>query len=145
MILKLSAGFVVLLIAAVLQFFFASAEILLNFSFAALITFAFVFGFWELLVLVIFTVFIANWQPGPSVEIFILAAFPLAVYFCRNLLRWKTWLENFLAIALGYLLLYCGAAPARILHEWPSLLANIAAGILFSALIFFPLYRWGKE
>lgn len=143
--IKLSAGLLVLFIALALQFWLASAGVRVDLVFAALISFAYLFGFWELLLLVLLGVFIINWQPAPSVEILVFALFPLAAYFCRDLLHWRTWLENFLAIALGFLVLYLAVVPMHFLLYLNSFLLNVAAGIIFSAVIFFPLYRWGTE
>lgn len=140
--LKIIAGFIILFIALLLQFWFASAGWYFDLSYAALISFAFVFDFWELLLLVAIAVFIVNWQPTASVEIVIFAAFPIAVHFSRNLLHWQVWLENILAIFVGFLLLY--ASVSRLGLNWPAFFIDAIAGSILGTIILWPLYRWER-
>lgn len=142
MTLKFVAGLTILFIAFMLQFWLASVGWYTDLSYAALISFAFVFGFWELLALVLIAVFIINWQPAPSVEIFVFALFPLVVYFSRNILRSQPWFQDFLAIVIGFSVLYLSVARAA--FYWNAFLADLVGGILFASIFFFPLYRWGK-
>ena len=145
--LKFFAGLVILFIALALQFWFSSVGISLNLSFAALICFAFIFGFWELLTLILIAVFIINWQPAVSLEILIFALFPVAAHFSPGLFRWRwqPWTEPPIAIFFGFLILYFAAAATKVLSYWQPFLLDVAAGLMFAALIFFPLYRWEKE
>lgn len=143
MTLKLLAGLVILFIALTLQFWFASAGWYFDLSFAALISFAFIFDFWELLVLVFLAVFIVNWQPRVSLEILIFGLYPIVAHFSRGVIHWQVWIENLVAIFLGFLLLYVIVGHGSFnLHLF---LMDVAAGMVFGALIFLPLYRWGKR
>lgn len=142
MTLKLSAGLVIFFIALVLQFWFAQAGVSLNLSFAALISLAFIFGFWELIVLVLLGVFIMNWQPAASVEILIFALYPIAAHFSRGIFHWQAWIEPLIAVLVGFFILYLAAAPAA--FHLPQFLLDVAAGLIFSAIVFFPLHRWGR-
>jgi hypothetical protein len=142
MTLKFSAGLVILFFALALQFWFASAGVSLDLSFAALISFAFVFGIWELLVLVLLAVFIVNWQPAVSLEILIFSFYPVAVYFSRNLSQWQPWVKNLMAIALGFFVLYLAAGSVT--FHWREFFMDLTAGLALGLLIFFPLYRWEK-
>lgn len=139
--IRVLGGLIILFLALVLQFSLATAGIRLGLSFAILISFAFLFEFWELAFFVLLTVFILNWQPAASPEILTFALFPLAVYFCRNILHWRIWLENLLALALGFLVLYFAAAPAGFFLYWQSFLLDVAAGALLSGIVFLILYR----
>jgi len=139
---KFLGGLILLFIALLLQFFFARAGIFINFSFAAIISFAFVFEFWELAFLTLLTVFILNWQPAPSVEILVFALVPIAVHFLHPLFHWQIWLENCIAIVLGFLVLYLAAAPSGFLAHSPAFLLDLAGGLITGALTLFPLYRW---
>ncbi len=139
MTLKLLAGLVLLLIALALQFSLAAANVYFDFSFAALIAFALVFGFWELAFLVLVAVFIINWQPAVSAEILVFALFPFAVYFLRDAFRSQPWFENLVAIFLGFLTLAIAAAPAAFLASWRLFLPDLAAGLLFGTCVFFLL------
>lgn len=142
--LKLSAGLLILFVAFLLQFLFASAGIFVNLSFAALISFAFVFGFWELLLLVVISVFIVNWEPAASPEILVVAIFPVAAYLSRDIFRWAGWLQNAVAIAAGFFVLAFAASPGMFATHWQQFLVDVVSGELFGALVFLPLYRIGR-
>ena len=143
MTVKLSAGLLILFIALVLQFSSAAFGPPLNFAFAALISCAFIFDFWELLVLVLIGVFILNWQPKASVEILIFALYPLATYFSRNISQWQVWVKNLMAILLGNLILYLLVTGT--LSPWRIFTVDTLAWFAFGAMVFSPLYRWEKS
>ena len=139
---KFFTGLIILFIAFLLQFWLASMGWYTDLSYAALISFAFVFGFWELLVLDLIAVFVLNWQPGVSVLILVFALYPIAIYFLRNILHWQVWLQDLCAIVVGFLVLYLS-----VVHGLPhvdAFLADLAGGMLFGFLISSPLHRWGK-
>jgi len=142
--LKLSAGLLILLIALALQFWFASSGIYLNLAFATLISFAFVFDIWELIVLVLIAVFTINWQPAASPEILILALFPVAVHLSRNILHWQPWIENILAVTLGFLVIYFVMDGRSFLNGPYAFLTDLGAGLIFGSLVLFPLYHWER-
>jgi hypothetical protein len=143
MTLKLLAGLLILFIALTLQFWFASVGWSFDLSFAALISFAFIFDFWELLVLIFLAVFIVNWQPRVSLEILIFGLYPIVLYFSKGILHWQVWLENAVTTFLGFLILYLIAGHGSVnLHLF---LPDVVAGMIFGALIFVPLYRWGRQ
>jgi hypothetical protein len=139
--LRFLAGVVVLFIAFILQFFLATAGIFVNFFFAALITFAFIFIFWELLVLVLLTVFIVNWQPGASVEIFIFVFYPLVVFFLRGWGHFQVWFKNLVAILAGFLLLYVTLAGRSFIYHPGAFFTDLAGGLIFGSVLFFLLRR----
>ncbi len=140
--LRLLTGFLVITIALILQFFLARAGIYFNLSFAALISFAFVFGFWELLLLVLAAAFVLNWQPAVSGEILMISLFPLAVYFLRNIIHWQKLPMNALAIFLGFLLLYVIAGTGGFSANIKAFIMDLIAGELFAGIVFFPHKRW---
>lgn len=142
MTIKLSAGVVLLLIALALQFFFASAGVFVNLAFAALISFAFIFGFWELVALTLLATFIINWQPAASAEILIFALFPIAVYFVRDVIPWQPWVVAPIAVVLGYAVFYGIAGPGFFLAHTDRFALDLVAGLSFGALAFFPLTRF---
>lgn len=141
--LKLFAGLIILFIALLLQFWLASAGWYIDLSYAALISFAYVFGFWELLLLIALAVFVVNWQPAASMEIILFAAYPIAVHLSRNMLHWQVWLENILAIFIGFFLLYLSVS--LIGFDRQAFFIDVIAGIIFGTLVVWPLYRWGRE
>ncbi len=143
--LKLSAGLIILFIALLFQFLFASAGVFVDLSFAALISFAFVFGFWELILLIVVAVFVVNWQPAVSAEMLVFALFPVAAYLSRGIFHWAGWFLNAAAIAVGFAALAFAAAPwAALAAHWQPFLVDLAAGELFGAIVFLPLYRVGR-
>ncbi len=144
MTFKLSAGLAILFIALALQFWLASVGISIDLTFATLISFAFLFDFWELIILVLLGVFIVNWQPTASLEILIFAIFPVAAHFSSGVLHWQPWIENLIAIMLGFLVLYGAVAGTAFLYHPQAFLTDLVAGLIFSTLIFFPMYRWEK-
>lgn len=142
--LKLSAGLVILLIALALQFWFASAGIYLDLAFAALISFAFIFDFWELLILIFLAVFILNWQPAISFAILVFGLFPIVAHFSRGVLHWQPWIENLIAIVIGFFVFYLFLSGTRFLYHPQGFFTDLLGGLIFGALIFFPMYRWEK-
>lgn len=144
MTLTFLAGLIMLVITLALQAWFATSGIFLNFSFAALISFAFVFEFWELLLLVLLAVFVVNWQPAVSVEILVFALYPVAVYFFRKMLMVQHWVVAPAMIVIGFLVLYLFVAPRMLFADLPSFLLDVASGLVIGALIFFPIRRWGR-
>ena len=144
MIRTFIAGLVILLIALVLQFWFAAAGIFLDLSFATLISFAFIFEFWELLFLVLFAAFVINWQPAVSAEILVFALFPVVAYGIRKALTWESWFAAPVAIVVGFLALYLIAAPGMFFTRLPLFLLDLAAGLGFGALVFYPLRSWKR-
>jgi hypothetical protein len=143
--IKLTAGLFILFIAFLLQFLFAAAGVSVNLAFAALISFAFLFEFWELLLLTVIAVLIVNWQPAVSPEILVFALFPAAAHFSRDVFRWAGWLTNAVAILVGFFILAIAAAPAAIAQHLQPFLVDVAAGELFGAIVFLPLYRVGRR
>jgi hypothetical protein len=138
------SGLIILAIALALQFFSGSAGMFLNFSFAALIAFAFLFEFWELVCFVLIAVFVLDWQPAASVEILVFALYPIAVYFFRKTIPWQHWIAAPAAIILGFAVLAFAAAPALFFAHLSAFFTDTIAGLAFGALIFYPLRRWGK-
>lgn len=144
MTLKLTAGLVILFVAFALQGWLAANGLRVDLVFPALIAFAFLFPFWEMLFLTLLGVFLLNWQPAASLEILIFAVFPVAVYFSKNVLHWQPWIENLLAIALGNVLLYATLLGRTAFARSASFLIDLAGGLIFGALIFISLRRWDQ-
>ena len=131
----------ILLLACALQFWFASANIFVNFILATLIVFAFFFDIWELVVYVLFAVLVVNWQPGASVDIFVFAVIPIAAYVFQKVFSWTAWAAAPIAIACGFLVLYLAIAPAAFLTNWEQFMADVFGGLVFGGLVFLTLER----
>lgn len=139
--LRFILAILILLFACALQFWFASAGAFVNFILAALIAFAFFFDVWELLVLVLFAVLVVNWQPAPSVDIFVFAIIPIAAFAFHKAFRWSPWAGVPVAIVVGFLLLYLAIAPAMFLADWEPFLTDLFGGLVFGGLVFVTLDR----
>lgn len=122
---RIIAAILILLMGIFLQLIVG--EILgfwISFALVALITSAFFLNFFELLVLAPLTVLFLNWQPAPSYEMTILAAFPFVAYLLRKALPYEPRLSNLLFVFAAVLVLYVAfglpviaAAPSVFLGE----------------------------
>jgi hypothetical protein len=130
MTLKFFAGLTILLVAFVLQFLFAGSGMYLNLALATLITFAFIFNFWELLVLDLLAVLIVNWQPAPSVTLVAFFLIPLAAFVFCSFTSWQRWIGNVIAIVLGLLIFYIAAAPAAFLSHGELFLMDLIVALI---------------
>lgn len=140
--MKFIGGIIILFAALTLQFSLMSAHLSINLAFATVISFALIFDFWEFLALDLLAVFILNWEPAASTEILIFALYPILVHFSRNLAAWHAWLKNLAAVFAGFILLYVLVAQAEFFGFLRPFLTDAAGGLLWSALVFSPLYRW---
>jgi len=125
----------ILLLACALQFWFASAGIFVNFILATLIVFAFFFDILELLVFVLFAVFVVNWSPAVSTDIFIFGIIPVAAYAFHKVFAWTIWAAIPAAIVCGFLLLYLAIAPAAFLGSVGSFLLDLLGGLIFGGIV----------
>ncbi len=130
-----------LALAFVMQFWFASFGVFINFIFAALIAFAFLFDFWDLLFFVLAAIFVINWQPAFSWELFIFAAVPFAAYILHNYTTWEAWVANLASIVLGLLILYISIAPRLFLANLSTFFVDLFACLIFGSIIFGALNR----
>lgn len=129
-------GVLVLLLACGFQFWFASAGVFVNFILATLIAFAFFFDVWELVVFVLFAVFVINWQPAASIDIILFAIIPIIVHVLRRMFSFAPWIAMPVAVICATLILYIVIAPIASFHA-PLLLATDLFGeLVFSGLIF---------
>ena len=140
--LKFSAGLLILFIVLVLQAWLASAGIFFNLSLAAVIVFAFLFGFWELVALTLLTVFLLNWQPAASVELIVFALLPIAAYLFRNTVSWQPFLALMVAVAAGFAVFYGILSPHMFSAHPGAIVLDIVIGWIMGALIFIPFHRW---
>ena len=128
-----------LILAFFLQFLFAGVGWHLTLSLAALIAFAFILDFWELLVLDLLAVFIINWQPAPSIALLAFAVIPLGAFIFYKLTRWQGWIGALIAIALGFLIFYAIAAPAMFIQNLLLLAMDMVIGLAAGEIILFSL------
>ena len=139
--LRFILALLILLLACALQFWFAAAGVFVNFILAALIVFAFSFDIWELLVFILFAIFVINWQPAASVDIFMFGIVPIAAYAFHKVFAWTPWLAAPVAIVCGFFLLYLSVAPGAFFMNWESFFIDLVGGLVFGGLVFFTLDR----
>jgi hypothetical protein len=140
------AGALIFAIACLLQFLFTPAGVTINFIFAVLIAFSFIFsaekgGFWELLFFVCVGIFLMNWLPVPSVAIAVFAAIPMLAYFFRAVFPWEAWAGVVLSLLSGFIILYLTTAPRFIIIATPSFLLDLFMGSAFGLIIFLCMDR----
>lgn len=131
----------ILLLACALQFWSASAGVFVNFILATLIVFAFFFDIWELVVFVLFAIFVVNWQPGPSVDLFVFGIIPVAAFAFHKVSGWAAWAAAPVAVVCGFVLLYLAIAPLAFLANGGLLLTDLFGGLVFGGLVFLTLDR----
>jgi hypothetical protein len=131
----------ILLLACALQFWFASANVFVNFILATLIVFAFFFDILELLVYVLFAIFVLNWQPGLNIDVIVFAIIPIVAYAFHRVFSWAAWAAAPLAIVCGFLLLYLAIAPVAFFGNWEFFLIDLFGGLVFGGLVFLTLDR----
>jgi len=107
----------------------------INFPFAALIALSFFLGFWELVITVLIAVFLLNWQPSVSLEMVILAAFPLLSLWLHKLLPWQIWLSTLVAIFVGFLILYLSIGAVLIVKQANLFLIDLFGGLVYGILV----------
>ena len=130
-----------LALSFVLQFWFASFGIFINFIFAALIALAFLFDFWDVLFFVLVAVFVVNWQPALSSELIVFALIPFAAYLIHTYSNWEAWVANLACIVLGLLILYLASAPHLFLAESGAFFIDLFACLIFGGIVFSALNR----
>jgi hypothetical protein len=132
-------AFLILIFACVLQSWLVSMNIFIDLILATLIVFAFFFELWELLVFILFGIFVINWQPAISLEIILFAAIPLIIYGFYRLFALTSWITAPLAIILGFLLFYIVISPAILFSNATGFLMDLFGGLVFGELVFLAL------
>jgi len=130
-----------LALAFVLQFWFTSFGIFINFSFATLIVLAFLFDIWDVLFFVLAAIFIINWQPAPSWELFVFAAVPFGAYAIHHYSQWEAWVASLASIVIGLFILYIAIAPQLFLANAGAFFTDLFACMVFGAVVFGALNR----
>jgi len=151
--MKFFSALLVFAIACILQFSFAPAGVTVDFVFAALIAFSFVFsaqavahagrreGFLELLFFVLAGVFLMNWMPAPSMALIVFAAMPILSYFFSVIFPLETWIWVVISLFSGFIILYLAAAPRFIVAAAPSFFIDLFIGSAFGFAVFLCMDR----
>jgi hypothetical protein len=132
---KFILGLLVLAIAFLLQLWFPVSGIRGDFVLAALIAFAFIYNFWEVVFFSLFAAFVVNWQPVLSVGLLIFALIPLVVFVLHRLLRWEPWMGIAVSTASGIFLFYAVTAPMMIVPNLGALVEDVIACVIFGEVL----------
>jgi predicted MPP superfamily phosphohydrolase len=128
-------AFLTLVLAILIQLYLSSAAgIWINMALGVLIAAAFFTNFLELIFLVLFSVFILNWQPAISLEIVVFSLLPLSAFFIGKFIPFRPRLSNTIMILLGvpvfYLILGFDFLIARPNIFLLDLLLSLVSGVL---------------
>ena len=107
-----------------------------DFVLAALVGAAFFASFSELLVLVFFSIFILNWQPGVSVEMLAIFILPVVTFLGRGALPGKPWFTSVGFLIFSILLFYMAADFNGLLRNFSEVIISAFFGVLFGVLVF---------
>jgi hypothetical protein len=138
--LRFLLGFLALLAAIALQLWLVPFGVHADFAFAALVAFAFLFGIGELVAYVLFAVFVMNWQPGFSFDMFAFALIPIMVFLVQRRLHANLWIGGTVAVIASLLALYLVVAPAMIVSSFASFFLDIILCLAAGQIIL-----WGME
>lgn len=131
----------IIVFACALQSWFASMNIFIDFILAALIVFAFFFDIWELLVFILFSVFVINWQPAISTEIILFGIIPIAAYASYKFFALIRWAAIPIAIIVGFLVFYLVIASGMFFANGELFLIDVLGGLVFGELVFYAMDR----
>jgi hypothetical protein len=143
---KFFSGITIFIIACLLQFSLAPAGVTVDFIFAALIAFSFIFSFragefWELILFILAGVFVTNWIPAPSIALVAFVAIPIFTGVFSAVFSWEAWTGVVISLVLGFVVLYLVAAPQFIFAATPSFLIDLFTGSAFGMVVFLYMDR----
>ena len=110
-----------------------------------IIVFAFFFDFWEMALFVLFGVFVVNWQPAMSTEIFLFAFIPLLVFALHGVFRSQRWVTVPIAITCGLFIFYIATAPHFFLDNPVAFLEDLFGSLIAGELMFWAMCRITKR
>jgi hypothetical protein len=139
--MRLAIAILILILASALQFWFAGGGMFFNLIFATLVVFAFFFDFWEMAAFILFGVFVVNWQPAISLEIFLFALIPLVIFAFHSAFKFERWIAVPIAIALGLSIFYLVIAPQSLLGDSAAFLEDLCGSLIWGAAVFLALRR----
>lgn len=131
----------ILIFACALQSWLASINIFVDLILATAITFAFFFDIVELLVFILFSIFVINWQPAISAEIVLFGLIPLAAYGFHKVFAMVLWAAVPIAVIVGFLIFYIALAPTMFFVNWLTFLVDIFGALVFAGLVSFALSK----
>ena len=139
--MKFFSSLLIILIASILQFIFVPNNIVINFIFATLIVFSFVFllddyGFLKLLFFVVFGIFLIGWYPFLTFDVVIYAIIPIFIYLLSKKFLFQSLFCVIISLILGFLILYLLIEPSFIIDSFNIFLLDMLTSSSFGLLIF---------
>ena len=141
---RLIIAILILFLACGLQFLLGSVGMFINVILATLIVFAFFFDFFEMMVFILFAIFVINWQPAFSIEIGLFVLIPLAAFAFHKFFAWSAWAGIPAMIVGGFLVLYLAVAPYVIVINFPGFIFDVIGSLLFGELVLVALKKAEK-
>ena len=138
---KLIIATLFIIFACALQSWLASMSIFIDLILATTIVFAFFFDIWELIIFVLFSLFVINWQPAFSVELVFFALILLIVHGVYKFFGLIPWVAVPIAIVLGFFVLDLAVAPCVFFSNSVPFLMDMFGGLLFGELVYAVLGR----
>jgi hypothetical protein len=121
-----------------------SAGVFINVILATLIAFAFFFDFFEMVVFILFAIFVINWQPAFSIELALFILIPLAAFVFHKFFAWSAWAGIPVIIVGGFFVLYLVVAPYVFVGNFATFAADLIGSLLFGELVLVALKRAEK-
>jgi hypothetical protein len=128
-----------------LQFSF-TVGIVVNFVFATLIAFAFIFSaetrpvfsgeFLQFFFFILAGIFVINWQPILDISLIVFGIIPLFIYFFRIFFRLESWIGVVMSLFFGFIVLYLLTAPRFIIFSMPLFFLDLFMGSAFGFIVF---------
>jgi hypothetical protein len=134
----------ILFLACGLQFLLGSAGVFINLILATLVAFAFFFDFFEVVVFILFAIFVINWQPLFSIELAFFVLIPLAAFVFHKFFAWSAWAGIPVMVIGGFLVFYLAIAPGAFLGNFPAFVVDVIGSLLFGELVLVALKRAEK-
>ncbi len=133
--IKYLSAVLIFVLAFMLQLWFAPGGMRGDFVLAALVVFAFLFDFWELVIFILLGIFLLNLPLYSKIAAVLFVAIPLAVYFMRRRFPLHQWFGVVAGIVGGIVIFYAVAAPVVAWHAAGFLLIDIFACVIFGELV----------
>lgn len=132
---KFFLAIILLCITLFVQIFLASAGWYFDITLAALITLASVLDLGELIICDLLLILVLNWEPNPSLSLFVFACLPVAAWLFQKVAHWHGWISNLIAIAGGIVLFYAISAPLFIIYSPLRFLLDLAVAMVAGELL----------
>lgn len=107
-----------------------------DFVLAALIGAAFFLDFLELVILILLSIWLLNFEPAVSVEMAGLAILPSLAFWGKRLLPGKSWFINMGFLFFGILIFYAASNFGLFLGNLGAVFGGAVGGALFGVLVF---------